>query len=425
MRLLLIGAGGVGQSVSMIIKRAGEQGKWLEKMVVADYNLDRAKEVVNLVNDKRYIAAQVDASSSESIKKLVKEHNITFIMNAVEPSFNETIFDTAFEAGVGYLDCAMTLSHRHPEKPYELPGIKLGDYQFAKHAAWEAKGITAVVGSGVEPGMADVFAKYASKYLFDEIDEVNVRDGDNYVIPGRDLAFGFSIWTTIEECLNPPVIWEKGRGWFCTEPFSEPEIFSFPGGIGDVEVINVEHEEVLLVPRVIDCNRVTFKYGVPRDFRVMLKNLEALGMDSATKKIKVGGTEISPRDFLVKVAPSPLETATIMVGQGCAGTWVTGKKDGLNRSVYLYQVVDNQTCIKKYGTNSVVAQTAVGPVIMLELIATGVWSLPGVHGPESFDPDPFVKRLAAYEFPAGLMEKDSEYQRKIQEKSILATMATA
>jgi len=425
MRLLLIGSGGVGQSIAAIIKRSGEEGKWLEKMVISDYNLDRAKEVANLINDQRFVPAQVDASSSDSIKKLVKEHNIDFIMNAVEPAFNQSIFDTAFEVGVGYMDCAMTLSYKHPEKPYELPHVKLGDYQFARHEQWKKKGTMALVGSGVEPGMANVFAKYAAKYLFDEIDEVNIRDGDNYVIPGRDIAFGFNIWSTIEECLNPPVIWEKGRGWFCTEPFSEPEIFSFPCGIGDIEVVNVEHEEVMLVPRVIDCKRVTFKYGLPKDFRVMLKNVEALGMDSAVKKIKVGNSEITPRDFLIKVAPSPLETAKIMEGIGTAGTWVTGKKDGLNRSVYLYSVADNQECFKKYGTSSIVAQTAVGPVIMLELIAKGIWSLPGVHGPESFEPEPFVKRLAAYEFPAGLMEKDSEYQRKIEEKNILATLATA
>ncbi|MBK5260968.1 MAG: hypothetical protein JJE17_00155 [Peptostreptococcaceae bacterium] len=199
--------------------------------------------------------------------------------------------------------------------------------------------------------------------------------------------------------MNPSVIYEKGKGWFTNENFFEPEIFNFPGGIGNVEVINVEHEEVLLVPRVIDCNRVTFKYGVPRELRVMLKNLEALGMDSATKKIKVGDSEISPRDFLVKVVTSPVESTLKMTGKGCAGTWVTGKKDEMKRSVYLYQIADNQVCIGKYGTNSVVAQTAVSPVIMMELVATGLWDQKGVHGPESFDPDPFVSRLAKYEFP--------------------------
>lgn len=277
----------------------------------------------------------------------------------------------------------------------------------------------AIVGSGVEPGTADVFARYAAKHYFDEIDEVNVRDGDNYVVPGEEVAFGFSVWTTIEECLNPPVIWEKGRGWYCTESFSEPEIFEFPGGIGDVEVINVEHEEVMLVPRVIDCNRVTFKYGVPREMRALLKHLEAVSMDRADLKVKVGDSEITPRDFLVKVIKSPLDTAKKMVGKGCAGTWVTGTKDGLRRSIYLYQVADNQECIAKYGTNSVVSQTAVGPVIMMELVAKGIWNEPGVHGPESFDPDPFVERMAKYEFPAGLQEKDSPYAQMLQEKAVI------
>jgi saccharopine dehydrogenase-like NADP-dependent oxidoreductase len=219
--------------------------------------------------------------------------------------------------------------------------------------------------------------------------------------------------------LNPPVIWEKDKGWFTTDRFSEPEIFAFPGGIGDVEVVNVEHEEVMLVPRVIDCNRVTFKYGVPASFRQLLLNLESVGMAESKKKIKVGDAEIAPRDFLVKVVPSPVESSGDMVGQGCAGTWVTGTKDGKRRSVYLYQVADNQDCISKYGTNAVVAQTAVNPVIMLELLDAGIWDIKGVHGPESFPPDPFVERLAKYEFPAGIRELDSEYAQAKDEQALL------
>ncbi|WP_027400113.1 saccharopine dehydrogenase family protein, partial [Anaerovorax odorimutans] len=136
-------------------------------------------------------------------------------------------------------------------------------------------------------------------------------------------------------------------------------------------------------------------------------------------KIKVGNSEITPRDFLVKVIPNPIEQANEMVGKGCAGTWVTGTKDGMRRSVYLYQVADNRECVSKYGTNSVVAQTAVGPVIMMELIAKGIWDIKGVHGPESFDPDPFVERLKKYEFPAGIREMDSEYSDHINEKKFL------
>lgn len=417
MRLCIIGAGGVGTSAAKIIKRAGEGGAWAEKIILADYDFERAKLVAAECNDERFVAEKIDATDGDMIKEVLKKHDITFVMNAVEPLFNECIFNACLEAGVGYLDCAMTLSHRHPENPYEKCGIKLGDYQFEKHDEWVKAGNMAIVGSGVEPGMADCFARFAAKHLFDTIDEVNVRDGDSYA--GADGEFGFSVWTTIEECLNPPVIYEKGKGWFTTECFSEPEIFHFPAGIGDVEVINVEHEEVLLVPRVIDCNRVTFKYGVPRELRVLLKNLELLGMDSATRMIKVGDSEISPRDFLVKVVPNPVESTLKMTGKGCAGTWVTGMKDGKKRSVYLYQVADNQECIGKYGTNSVVAQTAVGPVIMMELVATGIWDMKGVHGPESFDPDPFVARLAKYEFPGGIREMDSEYSDVLNEAELL------
>ena len=418
MKLLIIGAGGVGTSAAMIIKRAGKEGDWAEKVVISDYDFDRAKEVAEKIcGGGKFVASKIDAKDSASIKAVVKEHGITWIMNAVEPTFNENIFDTCLEIGIGYLDCAMTLSTWHPTDPFNKCGTKLGDYQFAKHEDWVKAGNMAIVGSGVEPGMADVFAKYASKHLFDEIDEVNVRDGDNY--GGDSGDFGFSVWTTIEECLNPPVIWEKGKGWFTTENFSEPEIFNFPGGIGDVEVINVEHEEVMLVPRVIDCNRVTFKYGVPREMRQLLLDLRRVGMDDKHRKIKVGDTEISPRDFLCKVIPSPVESTMKMTGRGCAGTWVTGTKDGKRRSVYLYQVADNQECIKKYTTNSVVAQTAVGPVIMMELVAKGIWDLKGVHGPESFDPDPFVERLAKYEFPAGIREMDSEYADALNEKAFI------
>ncbi|MDR1798170.1 MAG: saccharopine dehydrogenase NADP-binding domain-containing protein [Clostridiales Family XIII bacterium] len=419
MKLLVIGAGGVGTSACQIIKRAKKGGEWAKKVVVADYNVDRARQVVKELGEKRFVAEKIDASDAASITKVIKKHGITWVLNAVEPAFNENIFDTCYANKVGYMDCAMTLSKPDPKDPYHKAHIKLGDYQFDRHEKWAKKGILALVGSGVEPGMADVFAAYAQKHLFDKIDEVNVRDGDNYAGGGD---FGFSVWTTIEECLNPPVIYEKKKGWFTTERFSEPEIFNFPGGIGDVEVVNVEHEEVLLVPRVIDCNRVTFKYGVPREFRQLLLNLESVGMSEAKKKIKVGKAEIAPRDFLVKVVPSPVESSDKMTGAGCAGTWVTGTKDGLRRSVYLYQVADNQTCIKRYGTNSVVAQTAVMPVIMLELLATGVWSGTGVLGPESFDPDPAVALLAKYEFPAGLREMDSAYADKLNEKALLVPL---
>lgn len=133
---------------------------------------------------------------------------------------------------VNYLDMAMSLSRPHPEHPYSEPGVKLGDDQFAMADEWESRGLLALVGMGVEPGLADVFARYAADDLFSSVEEIGIRDGANLVVDGYEFAPTFSIWTTIEECLNPPIIWEKDRGWYTTEPFSELEVFDFPAGIG-------------------------------------------------------------------------------------------------------------------------------------------------------------------------------------------------
>jgi saccharopine dehydrogenase-like NADP-dependent oxidoreductase len=284
-----------------------------------------------------------------------------------------------------------------------LPGVKLGDYQFERAARWEKKGLLALVGMGVEPGLADVFARHAAKHLFDEIDEIGVRDGANLTVDGYAFAPTFSIWTTIEECLNPPVIWERGRGWYTTPTFSEPEFFDFPEGIGLVECVNVEHEEVLLVPRWIKCRRVTFKYGLGAEFIGVLKTLAMLGLDNKDP-VDVKGIRVAPRDVVAACLPDPARLGDRMSGKTCAGTWVTGIKDGRRREVYLYQVADNEACMRKYGVQAVVWQTAVNPVIAMELLEEGAWHGRGVLGPEAFDPDPFLARTAAYDFPYGLRD---------------------
>ena len=270
----------------------------------------------------------IDASSKDAVVALIRETAADAVLNSVDPFFNVPIFDACHEAGVTYLDMAMTLSEPHPTNPYEEVGVKLGDYQFERAAAWEEKGLLALVGIGIEPGAADVFARHAADELFSEIDEVGIRDGANLVVEGYDFAPTFSIWTTIEECLNPPVIWEQERGWFTTEPFSEPEVFDFPEGIGPVECVNVEHEEVLLVPRWVDCKRVTFKYGLGDEFIEVLKTLRKLGLDSKDP-LRVKGVEVAPRDVVAAALPDPATLGDRMTGKTCAGTLVTGLgKDG-------------------------------------------------------------------------------------------------
>jgi len=400
MKILLVGTGGVGEAMAVIARGR----PWLEKMVLADYNLKRAREVSKKVGGGRiFPAEQVDAGDKKQIVGLAKKHDVDLIMNAVDPLFNVAIFDAAYQAGCHYMDMAMTLSTPHRTDPFNQCSVKLGDYQFERAAKWEKRGLLALVGMGVEPGLADVFARYAEKHLFDEIDEIGIRDGANIEVRGYAFAPNFSIWTTIEECLNPPVIWEKDKGWYTTAPFSEQEVFDFPEGIGPVEIVNVEHEEVLLIPRWVKCKRVTFKYGLGEKFIGVLKTLKLLGLDNK-EKIQVKGVDVAPRDVVAACLPDPAKLGDKMLGKTCAGTWVKGAKDGQPRQVYLYQVADNETSMKKYGVQAVVWQTAISPVITMELLATGVWQGKGVLGPEAFDPDPFMALMPKYDFPYGMKE---------------------
>jgi saccharopine dehydrogenase (NAD+, L-lysine-forming) len=401
-RILVIGAGGVGTAAVAIAARR----EFFEQMVVADYDPARVEHALaQVAGDARFSGARVDASNVDATVALIREHRITHVLNAVDPRFVMPIFDACLAAGVEYLDMAMSLSKPHPEKPFELAGLKLGDRQFAKAGEWERAGRLALVGIGVEPGLSDIFARYAQDELFSEIDEAGVRDGANLVVDGYDLAFGFSIWTTIEECLNPPAIWEEGRGWFTTPPFSGAEVFDFPEGIGPVECVNVEHEEVLLIPRWVKAKRVTFKYGLGNEFINLLKVLHALGLDR-TVPVSVKGTLVSPRDVVAACVPDPAGLGDRMHGKTCAGTWVTGKgKDGRPRAVYLYHVVDSDWTWKEYGSQAVVWQTAINPIVALELLARGTWSGAGVLGPEAFEPKPFLDLLVEYGSPWGMREE--------------------
>jgi saccharopine dehydrogenase (NAD+, L-lysine-forming) len=392
MRILLVGAGGVGAAFARIAAR-----RPFAELIIADYDLGRAERAA--AAREGYEAVQLDACNERAATELLTDRRCDVLMNATDPRFVMPLFRAALAAGTHYLDMAMSLSYPDPQDPYRKTGVKLGDEQFALAPEWEQSGKLALAGMGVEPGLSDVFARYAADELFSEITELGVRDGANLQVAGYDFAPTFSIWTTIEECLNPPVIWERGRGWFTTAPFSEPEVFTFPAGIGPVECVNVEHEEVLLMPRWIEAQRVTFKYGLGAEVIGVLRSLHKLGLDR-TEPVRVGGASVSPRDVVAACLPDPASLGGKMTGVTCAGTWITGTGcDNAPREVYLYHAVDNAWSMAEYGSQAVVWQTAVNPVVALELIDSGAWSGAGVLGPEALPPRPFLDLLTEYGSP--------------------------
>jgi saccharopine dehydrogenase-like NADP-dependent oxidoreductase len=418
-RILLIGAGGVGDA---IVKISADRN-FFEKLIVSDYDIQRAEKSVEWVNQHSPIAAakfqtaQIDASDSDQVAALAKEVGATHIMNAVEPKFVQSIFDGALKAGVNYMDMAMSLSHVHETDPFNTPAEKLGDWQYDKHAEFEKAGLLALIGTGAEPGISNIFARYAADHLFSEVDEICILDGGNLVVrndQGEEIfAPSFSIWTVIEECLNPPLIWEKDRGWYTTEPFSEPAMFEFPGGIGPIECVNVEHEEVNMLPRTMDAKKVRFKYGLGSEFIGVLQTLHALGLDKiepVSVRSKSGRVEVAPRDLVAAVLPDPASLVDSMTGKTCAGTLVTGKGlDGKPRATYLYHVADTSWTGKNYNAQAVVWQTALVPVVALELLSRGDWKATGVRGPEEFDAKLFLDLMSSeYGQPWGSQDRNPE-----------------
>ena len=398
----MVGAGGVGAAIVEI----AQCRDFFDRLVIGDLDPARAERAVApFADDARLEAVALDASDRAALAGLAREVGATHVVNAADPRLNPPIFDAAFDAGCDYLDMAMHLSAPHPERPYELPGRMLGEAQFAVAERWEAAGRLALVGMGVEPGLSDVFARYAADHLFTDIDEIAVRDGSSLEIEGYAFAPTFSIWTTIEECLNPPLVWEADRGWYTTEPFSDPEVFEFPAGIGPVTCVNVEHEEVVLVPRYLRCRKVTFKYGLGDEFIEVLRVLHLLGLDR-TEPVRVRDMEVAPRDVVAAVLPDPATLGDRMHGVTCAGTFVTGTgTDGRPRATYLYHALDNDWCMRTHGHQAVVWQTAINPVVALELLADGTWSGAGVHGPEAFDASPFLELFNTHGSPWALEDR--------------------
>ena len=396
MRVLLIGAGGVGEAIAVVAK----QRPWLEKMVVADYNLSRAQNVCNRWGDNdKFIAETIDARDKGRIIQVARRYEVDLVMNAVSNFYNDTIFDAAMEANCNYLDMAMSDS-----------GANMGSYQWNQTEKWEKKGLLAILGNGMDPGVSDIFAKYASAELFDQIDEIGIRDGAALEVNGYDFAPTFSIVDAIEECTDAPLVWEKNRGWYALPPFKNVEVFNFPEEIGKLEVVDVEHEEVVLIPRYISCNKVTFKYGLGEKFINIIRVIKMLGLHQK-ELIDVKGVKVSPIEVVAACLPDPASLGEKMHGKTCVGTWVTGSKGGKQREVYIYQCTDNQESMKNYGCQAVSLQTATGPVITMELLAEGTWNGKGVFGPEAFDAIPFMRKMVDYNFPYKIEERESPFTR--------------
>ena len=403
MRMMLVGAGAVGESMLKILKWRDPKGEWLSYVLVGDYDASRAQEVVDLLADERFSYAQINATDKEQMKDLIQEHKIDFVMDAAPPFASNYIFDAAYEAGANYANMG-TWSVPMEEPAYGL-GIEnsytepMTKYNFDRHEQWKKKGQMAVICLGIDPGVVNVFAKYAATHLFDVMTEAHVKDGGNLSVPGADpdaIQFGFNVWTVLDEVMNPNVEYDQEKGGLIVEKaFAGQETFLMPDGVGENTLVKVEHEEVVTFARFLKqygLKKATFKISLDDNLITALKVIDHLGLRSL-KPVQVGNVKVVPRDVVAACAPQPKDIGTEMIGEMLVGVHCIGEKDGARKEYFLYQNFDNQASMARWGSQAVVAQTGFGAALAIELIGREIWKEAGVFSPEYFDPEPYLKLM--------------------------------
>ena len=403
MRMMLVGAGAVGESMLKILKWRDPKGEWLSYVLVGDYDRSRAEAVAGLLADDRFSAVQINATDKEQMKSLIREHKIDFVMDAAPPFASNYIFDAAYEAGANYANMG-TWSVPMEEPAYGL-GIEnsytepMTKYNFDRHEQWKEKGQMAVICLGIDPGVVNVFAKYAATHLFDVMTEAHVKDGGNLSVPGADpdaIQFGFNVWTVLDEVMNPNVEYDQEKGGLIVErAFAGQETFQMPDGVGENTLVKVEHEEVVTFARYLTqygLKKATFKISLDDNLITALKVIDHLGLRSL-KPVQVGNVKVVPRDVVAACAPQPKDIGTEMIGEMLVGVHCIGEKDGVRKEYFLYQNFDNQASMEQWGSQAVVAQTGFGAALAIELIGRGIWKDTGVFSPEYFDPEPYLKLM--------------------------------
>ena len=426
MRMMLVGAGAVGESILKVLQWRDKDRTWLSYVLICDYDLQRAQEVAEMLNkdeDKefsdtaslqRFEAARINGTDTAGMVKLIEEHRIDFVMDAAPPFASNMIFDAAFQTGADYGNMGTwSVPMDHPayglgiENSYKEPMTK---YNFDRHEAWKEKGNMALICMGIDPGVVNVFAKYAATELLDEITEVHVKDGGNLGIPTAgpdDITFGFNVWTVLDEVMNPNVEYDEEKGGFFVEKaFAGKEIFQMPENVGKNTLVKVEHEEVVTLVRYLKqygLKKASFKISLDDNLITALKVLDKLGLRSL-HPVQVGDVTVRPRDVVAACAPQPKDIGEEMNGMMLVGVQCIGKKDGKKKEYFIYQPFDNQESMKKWHNQAVTAQTGFGAALSIELIGRGIWKEAGVYSPEYFDPKPYLAFMEESGFTYKIIE---------------------
>ncbi len=387
-RALIIGCGGVA---SVAIHKCCQNSEVFEEICIASRTkskCDALKEKLQGTTKTVITTAQIDADDVQALTALIKEYKPGVVLNLALPYQDLHIMDACLAAGVSYVDTA----NYEPEDTAHFEY----SWQWAYRERFEKAGITAVLGSGFDPGVTGVFSAYALKHEFDEINYIDILDcnaGDH----GYPFATNFNPEINIREVSAKGSYWEDGK-WVETEPMEIKKVYNFPE-VGEKDMYLLHHEEIeSLALNMPGIKRIRFFMTFGQSYLNHLYCLQDVGMTSI-EPIMFEGKEIIPLQFLKAVLPDPASLGPRTKGKTNIGCIFRGKKDGKDKTYYLYNVCDHQECYKEVGSQAVAYTTGVPAMIGAMMVLTGKWTTPGVHNIEEFDPDPFMDALNKFGLP--------------------------
>ena len=380
-KALIIGAGGVS---SVVVHKCCQHPDVFEEICIASRTLEKCDAIKNKLDGSKtkISTAQVDADNTDELIELIKSFGPEVVINVALPYQDLTIMDACLATGVHYVDTAN----------YEPPDTAKFEYkwQWAYKEKFEEAGLTAILGSGFDPGVTGIFTAYAQKHYFDEIhtiDIVDVNAGDH----GYPFATNFNPEINIREVTANGRYFENGE-WVETEPLSVKKVYNLPE-IGPTDIYLMYHEELeSLSKNIKGVKRIRFWMSFSERYLTHLKVLENVGMTSI-EPIIYEGKEIIPLQFLKELLPDPASLGPRTKGKTNIGCVIQGTKDGKPQTYYVYNVSDHEKCYAEVGSQAVSYTTGVPAMIGAMLLMKGIWKKPGVYNVEEFDPDPFMEAL--------------------------------
>ncbi|MCR5742277.1 MAG: saccharopine dehydrogenase family protein [Lachnospiraceae bacterium] len=406
-KLMIIGCGGVA---SVAIHKCCQNSDVFEEIMIASRTVskcDALKEKLQGITKTKITTAKVDADNVEELTALIKSYAPDAVLNVALPYQDLTIMDACLAAGVDYIDTA-NYEPEDTDEPewraaYEKRCKEAGfsayfdySYQWAYAKKFEEAGLTALLGTGFDPGVTSVFAAYAKKHYFDEIHTIDILDcngGDH----GYPFATNFNPEINLREVSAPGSYVENGK-WVEIPAMSIKREYDFEG-VGQKDMYLLHHEEIeALAKNMPEVKRIRFFMTFGQSYLTHMKCLENVGMLSTTP-IDFNGQKIVPIQFLKALLPDPASLGPRTVGKTNIGCIFTGIKDGKEKKLYIYNVCDHQECYREVGSQAISYTTGVPAMIGAAMVLTGAWKKPGVFTTDEFDPDPYMEALNKWGLP--------------------------